>query len=97
MVNVQHTCEPSGGSIILPILSVPSISPINFKNLPPMKKIRYKKKSYNSSWNRSLDARRQKKFFSLIGIPEKQLPLISTQFGLYRVFTICRSRKEKKH
>ena len=35
-----HTCEPSGGSIFLPILRVP---PINFQNLPPVKKIKYQK------------------------------------------------------
>ena len=35
-----HTCEPSGGSIFLPILRVP---PVNFQNLPPMKKIKYNK------------------------------------------------------
>ena len=38
-----HTCEPSGGSIFLPILRVPSVPPVNFQNLPPMKKIKYKK------------------------------------------------------
>jgi hypothetical protein len=26
---VQHTCEPSGGNIFLPILRVPSVPPIN--------------------------------------------------------------------
>ena len=31
----MHTCEPSGGSIFLPILRVP---PVNFQNLPPVKK-----------------------------------------------------------
>ena len=35
-----HTCEPSGGSIFLPILRVPSV---NFQNLPPVKKIKYNK------------------------------------------------------
>jgi hypothetical protein len=35
-----HTCEPSCGSIFLPILRVP---PINFQNLPPVKKIKYQK------------------------------------------------------
>ena len=34
-----HTCEPSGGSI----LRVPSVPPVNFQNLPPMKKIKYNK------------------------------------------------------
>jgi hypothetical protein len=37
------TCEPSGGSIFLPILRVPSVYPVNFQNLPPVKKIKYKK------------------------------------------------------
>jgi hypothetical protein len=32
--------EPSGGSIFLPILRVPSV---NFQNLPPVKKIKYQK------------------------------------------------------
>jgi hypothetical protein len=36
----HHTCEPSGGSIFLPILRVPSV---NFQNLPPVKKIKYNK------------------------------------------------------
>jgi hypothetical protein len=36
----MHTCEPSGGSKILPILKVP---PVNFQNLPAVKKIKYKK------------------------------------------------------
>jgi hypothetical protein len=31
-----HTCEPSGGSIFLPILRVPSVPPVNFQNLPPV-------------------------------------------------------------
>jgi hypothetical protein len=35
-----HTCEPSCGSIFLPILRVPSV---NFQNLPPVKKIKYNK------------------------------------------------------
>ena len=39
----KHTCEPSGGGIFLPILRVPSVSPVNFQNLPPVKKIKYKK------------------------------------------------------
>ena len=39
----MHTCEPSDGSIILPILRVPFVSPVNFQNLPPVKKIKYKK------------------------------------------------------
>jgi hypothetical protein len=39
----QNACEPSGGSIFLPILRIPSIPPVNFQNLPPMKKIKYKK------------------------------------------------------
>ena len=38
--NIMHTCEPSGGSIFLPILRVP---PVNFQNLPPVKKIKYNK------------------------------------------------------
>ena len=33
-----HTCEPSRGSIFLPILRVPSVPPVNFQNLPPVKK-----------------------------------------------------------
>ena len=40
---LTHTCEPSGGSIFLPILRVPSVPPVNFQNLPPVKKIKYKK------------------------------------------------------
>ena len=36
----RHTCEPSGGSIFLPILRAPSV---NFQNLPPVKKIKYNK------------------------------------------------------
>ena len=36
---LYHTCEPSGGSIFLPILRVPSV---NFQNLPPVKKLKYK-------------------------------------------------------
>ena len=40
---VTHTCEPSGGSIFLPILRVPSVPPVNFQNLPPVKKIKYNK------------------------------------------------------
>ena len=40
---VQHTCEPSCGNIFLPILRVPSVPPINFQNLPPVKKIKYNK------------------------------------------------------
>ena len=39
----QHTCEPSGGSIFLPILRVPSVPPVNFQNLLPVKKIKYNK------------------------------------------------------
>jgi hypothetical protein len=35
----MHTCEPSGGSIFLPILRAPSVPPVNFQNLPPVKKI----------------------------------------------------------
>ena len=38
-----HTCEPSGGSIFLPILMVPSVPPVNFQNLPPVKKKSTKK------------------------------------------------------
>jgi hypothetical protein len=38
-----HTCEPSGGSIFLPILRVPSVPLVNFQNLPPVKKIQYNK------------------------------------------------------
>jgi hypothetical protein len=38
-----HTCEPSGGSIFLPILRVPFVPPVNFQNLPPVKKIKYNK------------------------------------------------------
>ena len=34
----RHTCEPSGGSIFLPILRVPSVPPVNFQNLLPVKK-----------------------------------------------------------
>jgi hypothetical protein len=40
---LTHTCEPSGGSIFLPILRFPSVPPVNFQNLPPVKKIKYKK------------------------------------------------------
>ena len=40
---LTHTCEPSGGSIFLPILRVPSVPPVNFQNLPPVKKIKSKK------------------------------------------------------
>ena len=36
----MHTCEPSGGSIFLPILRVP---PVNFQNLLPVTKIKYNK------------------------------------------------------
>jgi hypothetical protein len=32
-----------GGSSFLPILRVPSVPPINFQNLPPVKKIKYNK------------------------------------------------------
>jgi hypothetical protein len=39
---LYHTCEPSGGSIFLPILRVPSVPPVNFQNLPPVKKLKYK-------------------------------------------------------
>jgi hypothetical protein len=39
---LQIRCESSGGSIFLPILRVPSVSPVNFQNLPPVKKIKYK-------------------------------------------------------
>ena len=35
---LYHTCEPSGRSIFLPILRVPSVPPVNFQNLPPVKK-----------------------------------------------------------
>ena len=35
-----HTCEPSGGSIFLPIMRVP---PVNFQNLRPVTKIKYNK------------------------------------------------------
>jgi hypothetical protein len=42
-ISYIHTCEPSGGSIFLPILKVPSVPPVNFQNLPPVKKIKYKK------------------------------------------------------
>jgi hypothetical protein len=38
-----HTCEPFGGSIFLSILRVPSVPPVNFQNLPPVKKIKYQK------------------------------------------------------
>ena len=38
-----HTCEPSDGSIFLPILRVPSVPPVNFPNLLPVKKIKYNK------------------------------------------------------
>ena len=40
---MMHTCEPSDGSIFLPIMRVPSIPPVNFQNLPPVKKIKYNK------------------------------------------------------
>ena len=40
---LTHTCEPSGGNIFLPILRVPSVPPVNFQNLPPVKKIKNKK------------------------------------------------------
>ena len=43
LILMIHTCEPSGGSIFLPILRVPSVPPVNFQNLPPVKKIKYKK------------------------------------------------------
>jgi hypothetical protein len=42
-ITLVHTCEPSGGSIFLPILRVPSVPPVNFQNLPPVKKIKYNK------------------------------------------------------
>jgi hypothetical protein len=42
-ISYIHTCEPSGGSNFLPILKVPSVPPVNFQNLPPVKKIKYKK------------------------------------------------------
>ena len=42
-MSYMHTCEPSGGSIFLPILRVPSVPPVNFQNLPPVKKIKYNK------------------------------------------------------
>ena len=38
-----NTCEHSGGSIFLPILRVPSFPPVNFQNLPPVKKNKYNK------------------------------------------------------
>ena len=40
---ILYTCEPSGGSIFLPILRVTSVPPVNFQNLPPVKKIKYNK------------------------------------------------------
>ena len=40
---LTHTFEPSSGSIFLPILRFPSVPPVNFQNLPPVKKIKYKK------------------------------------------------------
>ena len=40
---LSHTCEPSDGSIFLPILRVPSVPPVNFQNLQPVKKIKYNK------------------------------------------------------
>jgi hypothetical protein len=43
IVSNGHTCEPSAGSIFLPILRVPSVPPVNFPNLLPVKKIKYNK------------------------------------------------------
>ena len=34
----MHTCEPSDGSNILPLLKVPSVPPVNFQNLLAVKK-----------------------------------------------------------
>ena len=42
-MNGVHTCEPSGGSIFLPILRVLSVPLVSFQNLPPVKKIKYNK------------------------------------------------------
>jgi hypothetical protein len=42
-VDFEGTFETSGGSIFLPILRVPSVSSVNFQNLPPVKNIKYKK------------------------------------------------------
>jgi hypothetical protein len=36
---LTHTCEPSGESIFLPILRVPSVPPVNIQNHLPMIKI----------------------------------------------------------
>ena len=43
LIKSLHTCEPSGGRIFLPILRVPSVPPVNFQNLPHVKKIKYNK------------------------------------------------------
>ena len=48
----MHTCEPSGGSIFLPMLRVPSVPPVTFQNLSPVKKIKYNKiLTYNFAIN----------------------------------------------
>ena len=44
-VLIVHTCEPSGGSIFLPILRVPSVPPSTFKIFRP-----WKKSSTKKSW-----------------------------------------------
>jgi hypothetical protein len=40
--NITVSCEPFGRSKILPLLKVPSVPPVNFQNLPAVKKIKYK-------------------------------------------------------
>jgi hypothetical protein len=47
-INLPHTPFPPAWSPpqqkkILPILRVPSVSPVNFQNIPPVKKIKYNK------------------------------------------------------
>jgi hypothetical protein len=49
-----NTCEPSGGSIFLPILRVPSVPSVNFQNLPP-----WKKSSTIKSWHTLKCSRRK--------------------------------------
>ena len=41
--SIIHTCESSGRSIFLLIFRVPSVPPVNFQNLRPVKKIKYNK------------------------------------------------------
>jgi hypothetical protein len=43
LFNHTRTCESSDRSIFLPILRVPSVPPVNFQNLLPVKKIKYNK------------------------------------------------------